>query len=489
MVVVISYTMFPDALCPAMVDEVSQALSWTFDNAASYGGDPARIAALGHSAGSHLVAAALLQRARADSSRELPQPQATATNPPNPHTVGSIGMSSQHGTGPALTTTAQSADLDWHPRDGDQFTSGADNRVDWGQGTRGSSSGSEPGAADQSHASTERSSVHGSGLHGRVSHDSRLPWVFIGMAGVYDISKHFEFERMRGVEGISMMKRAMGGFSGFDAMSPSVQLSQAWSNSVRPLSMPGIEAGHSTPAAFVASPRLPSSASPTQSLHQSNNNGSTEANEKDVAPQYFTSFPLLGDAIPARFTPTSAPTMAQRIPAAAHPAAVPLAGSLTPVANNGNGASQASTLQLWQAQRLCPVVLMSSAADHMVPWHESAELIHHLSMCGVPCRHLMYNHVRHSEYVLAWTLLKGARQPRTHSSSGDSNQLSASGGGSGEGEAMSPFAVDLLRLLFSEGGDHVQELECSRRQQQQVAQGAAAVGWAPAASGWPVARL
>ena len=40
---------------PHHVRDVAQAIRWTVDNIATYGGDPARIVLLGHSAGAHLV--------------------------------------------------------------------------------------------------------------------------------------------------------------------------------------------------------------------------------------------------------------------------------------------------------------------------------------------------------------------------------------------------------------------------------------------------
>lgn len=41
--VVMHYSLFPGALVPEMVDEVSAALSWTLNHCATLGGDPARV--------------------------------------------------------------------------------------------------------------------------------------------------------------------------------------------------------------------------------------------------------------------------------------------------------------------------------------------------------------------------------------------------------------------------------------------------------------
>jgi acetyl esterase/lipase len=61
MVVVIpDYTLYPDAGYEQMAGEMAAALSWTLDNAARYGGDPARVYVAGHSAGAHLAALAVM---------------------------------------------------------------------------------------------------------------------------------------------------------------------------------------------------------------------------------------------------------------------------------------------------------------------------------------------------------------------------------------------------------------------------------------------
>ena len=40
---VIQYSLYPDALAPQMVDELSQALTWTFNNISKHGGDPIQV--------------------------------------------------------------------------------------------------------------------------------------------------------------------------------------------------------------------------------------------------------------------------------------------------------------------------------------------------------------------------------------------------------------------------------------------------------------
>lgn len=59
---VMSYTLYPEAKVPTMVDEVGAALDWTLENISTYGGDPSRLILVGHSAGAQLSALTLIQR-------------------------------------------------------------------------------------------------------------------------------------------------------------------------------------------------------------------------------------------------------------------------------------------------------------------------------------------------------------------------------------------------------------------------------------------
>jgi acetyl esterase/lipase len=61
-VVVIDYRLVPQVRFPGFVEDVASALRWTRDTIARYGGDPARIGLLGHSAGAYNVMMATLDR-------------------------------------------------------------------------------------------------------------------------------------------------------------------------------------------------------------------------------------------------------------------------------------------------------------------------------------------------------------------------------------------------------------------------------------------
>ncbi len=61
-VVVPDYRKVPDIRFPAMLQDGAQAVKWTRDHIAGYGGDPDRIALAGHSAGAYTVAMLALDR-------------------------------------------------------------------------------------------------------------------------------------------------------------------------------------------------------------------------------------------------------------------------------------------------------------------------------------------------------------------------------------------------------------------------------------------
>jgi acetyl esterase/lipase len=56
--------------------------------------------------------------------------------------------------------------------------------------------------------------------------DSPVAYAFVGMAGVYDVALHYEFETGRGVNNLSTMEAAMGGKPCFAGLSPALQLPQ-----------------------------------------------------------------------------------------------------------------------------------------------------------------------------------------------------------------------------------------------------------------------
>ena len=60
------------------------------------------------------------------------------------------------------------------------------------------------------------------------------PQLSIGLAGVYHVANHYEYEFNRGVAEISTMKAAMGGPSGFDEQSPTILARQVVQGHLNP---------------------------------------------------------------------------------------------------------------------------------------------------------------------------------------------------------------------------------------------------------------
>jgi acetyl esterase/lipase len=61
-VVLAGYRLVPEGRYPAMLEDGAAALAWTRDHAATHGGDPARVAIMGHSAGAYIAAMLGLER-------------------------------------------------------------------------------------------------------------------------------------------------------------------------------------------------------------------------------------------------------------------------------------------------------------------------------------------------------------------------------------------------------------------------------------------
>jgi acetyl esterase/lipase len=61
-VILPGYRLVPEGRYPAMLEDGAMALAWTRDHAAEHGGDPERVAVMGHSAGAYLAAMLGLER-------------------------------------------------------------------------------------------------------------------------------------------------------------------------------------------------------------------------------------------------------------------------------------------------------------------------------------------------------------------------------------------------------------------------------------------
>lgn len=55
-VVIPAYRLYPQARFPGFVEDAAQAVAWTHEHIAEFGGDPAQLFLMGHSAGAHIAA-------------------------------------------------------------------------------------------------------------------------------------------------------------------------------------------------------------------------------------------------------------------------------------------------------------------------------------------------------------------------------------------------------------------------------------------------
>eukprot|EP00877_Chromochloris_zofingiensis_P002628 jgi/Chrzof1/12366/Cz06g31300.t1 len=263
-------------------------------------------------------------------------------------------------------------------------------------------------------------------VHNTALSDPRMPAMFVGITGVYDIAKHYVYESERGVQELSTMKRAMGGYRRFASMSPSVILGAALhlqqtlpptttqeeeeeeeeGNSSNTTSSNNSSAsncsrhpqGRTENTTMVGNSNNNSSSSSSSNPQGSHGSGKEGANIPSHSTSscfsserghFHSAFPLTGEAISHRVgferPSDSYPAMESKL-------AVLSASDMDDVMD----------FPLEAAGQLPPTVLMSSCSDVTVPWYESAEMYWRLYDAGVPVKHLVYNKVGHGDFVVKW---------------------------------------------------------------------------------------
>ncbi len=278
-------------------------------NIGKMGGDRDQLSLVGHSAGAHLCALMLIDRAKALQQQQQQQQAGDGQQQRDQQQAHAGGASAQVQRVYAMSAL-ESAE---------------------GQEEERCRSASPAGSSEAERCSPQ------------------MPARFIGMAGVYDIAQHYEYESSRGVHEISTMKRVMGGAQGFQRFSPTVLLREA-------AGAAGV--GHSAEA-----PHSSTAVGAAQQLH--------------------------GHRVISRIG------LDRHLHRKAGSTAVAAGGHGSAAA----GQCQGAALPAAAARLLPPAVLMSSCDDITVPWLESAEMYWRLHDLGVPVQHLMYQRFGHGAYV------------------------------------------------------------------------------------------
>ncbi|KAG1673937.1 hypothetical protein FOA52_015692 [Chlamydomonas sp. UWO 241] len=501
-VVVPTYALYPKALCPQMVREVSDSLTWALDHAASLGGDASAVTLVGHSAGAHLTAMALLARAAA---------AAAAAGETGAGTAGTGAAGASGGTGAGSVGTAGGAS--------GGTGAGTVGTAAGASGRNGGFAAPAPGAPDQRGASEAGTAAPGPGGRGRGEGRAAAPASSVvgdwssdaapGRAGATETGAYLHGAGTSfGDAAASLAAVASGGFGGgangganggvyggangvvegggggggiegggrvtlpgslarlavgvgvTDGRMPAACINMAGvydiarhyefesQRGVHELSM--MKRAMGGPAGFAAmSPSVLLRGGAGAAQHAA----AAETNDARHLPRHFTGvFELSGEAIPARARLHAAPSSSS----SPYPSAATGNGDRS--AGNGNGygggadggeaggEDEDARVLSRLALLLPPTFCMSSCADHMVPWHEGAEFVDALHGVGAPACHLIYNHTLHGDFVMSWKPMSAAAVAAARGGAPDEAGASAGGDPVDGAPALQDFARDFLKL-------------------------------------------
>lgn len=415
------------------VREVSDALTFIHDNAATYGGDAGQVTLFGHSAGAHLCAMAMLHRCAAAGRA----PAAI---------LDEGGLCTHDSRLPARVLLAAgpydiSKHYEYEERRGVHMLSTMERALGGWAAFRARSPGviiasvvnalaEQPAApppllAESVPALKPRGLVaSGSPVaaHGRVSAegdagDGTRVAAAVGSSGI----------------AVSNEVEAAGADAGVDAA-----ISDVTAVPIAAASSSG--AGVAERAAGAAWRGVKRSRGEEQPREAGGQTAmpSAEALNPAGRQRFFEMFPLAGDAIAARAGHLAAAHAGGEVAGGEAATAIMLDGAeFRPDAADA-AERFAAGLTVADVRRLPPVVLLSSSRDTTVPWHESAEMFHVLRAAGVPARHLMYDDVSHAGFVMSWRIER------------DEDGLPAGMACGVAPEAPPKFMQDTVRLVLGE---------------------------------------
>lgn len=425
--------------CAALqVREVSDALTFVMDNAATYGGDADQVTLFGHSAGAHLCFMALLHRAAAASRT----PAAAAPDD------GSLCTSDARM--PARTLLAAgpydiSKHYEYEERRGVHMLSTMERAIGGWAAFRArspaviiasvlnryaerraaavprlteSASALRPAAGEASGAGAT-----GSGMH--AASDSTAK-VALAEAAIGAHASGADSEPFAGNEAAEEGAAVLPGVSEV-LPEPQVSTGSAVAGEA--------EGAVDVQARGVKRPRSRGREEPEGRFRSVPDAGRLNPPGRQ---RFFEMFPLAGDAIAARAGHLSAADAGADVAGGGTGTAVMLDGAAFRADAADPAEGFAAGLVPEDVRRLPPVVLMCSSRDTTVPWHESAEMFHVLRAAGLRSRHLMYDDVAHAGFVMEW------RAERD-----DAGRPAGTDGGTMP-EARPRFMLDTIRLVRGE---------------------------------------
>lgn len=381
--------------------EVSDALTFVQDNAATYGGDAGQITLFGHSAGAHLCAMALLHRCAAAADA----PTAAADDG---------GLCTRDARMPARTLLAAgpydiSKHYEYEERRGVHMLSTMERALGGWAAFRARSpavliASVLNAAADAPPAAAARLAESASALKPRTAAGSSAFAAAQGGAGVGAAEVDAGDSNGGSAAAVSTVvalpseiQAAPASENGAD-----VSLSEVTKPPYVVASSGGGEDGAADAASAGRGVKRARAEEPGRPAREASVPPAEMLNPADRQ-RFFQMFPLGGDAIAARAGHLAAVHAGAEVVAGSEAAsAIMLDGAAFRADATDPAERFAATLTAADVARLPPVVLLSSSRDTTVPWHESAEMFNVLRAAGVRTRHLMYDDVAHAGFVMAW---------------------------------------------------------------------------------------